>query len=126
MVRCPVGALPDALLRLSGELADLGPLIASARVLIAPSIEPVRPAVAEFDFSDFFEKYVIFQINEPRTDWLEPDADWIAGMVRLEPEPLRQPEIGEAARLHLSYTPHDLVVLDWAAGKHPAGSPSGR
>ena len=116
MVHCPVRATPDALLRLAGELADLGPLIASARALIAPSIERVRPAVTEFDFSDIFEEYVIFQINEPRTDWLERDAAWIAGLVRLEPEPLSQAEIGEATRLHLSYTPHDLVVLDWAAG----------
>ena len=116
MVHCPVRATPDALLRLAGELADLGPLIASARALIAPSIERVRPAVTEFDFSDIFEEYVVFQINEPRTNWLERDAAWIAGLVRLEPEPLSQAEIGEATRLHLSYTPHDLVVLDWAAG----------
>ena len=41
---------------------------------------------------------------------------WIAGLVRLESEPLSREEIHEATRLSLSYTPSDLVVLDWAAG----------
>jgi hypothetical protein len=116
MVHCPVRATPDELLRLAGELADPVPLTASARALVAPSLERVRPAVTEFDLSDLFEEYVVFQLHNLRTDWLQKDAAWVAGLVRLEPESLSEHEIGEATRLHLSYTPNDLVVLDWAAG----------
>ena len=36
--------------------------------------------------------------------------------MRLESEPLSRDEVREATRLSLSYTPNDLVVLDWAAG----------
>ena len=62
------------------------------------------------------EEYIVFQLWERRTDWLEDRADWIAGLVRLESEPLSPDEVREATRLSLSYTPNDLVVLDWAAG----------
>ena len=40
-----------------------------------------------FELSDLSEEYVVFQINDARADWLETHADWIAGLVRLEPEP---------------------------------------
>ena len=36
--------------------------------------------------------------------------------MRLESDPLSRDEVREATRLSLSYTPDDLVVLDWAAG----------
>src|SRR5262249_23774435 len=47
---------------------------------------------------------------------VEDHAAWIAGLVRLENQPLSQGEVREATRLSLAYTPTDLVVLDWAAG----------
>jgi hypothetical protein len=107
---------PDELSRLAGSLADSTTLSASARALIAPTLERIRPVVVEFDLSDMVEEYFVFQLHDIRTDWLERDAAWVAGLVRLEQEPLSQLEIIEATRLNLSYTPHDLVVLDWAAG----------
>jgi hypothetical protein len=116
MVHTPVQVTPDELLRLAGELADLAPVAVSMRALIAPILERVRPAVTQFDLREMIEEYVVFQLQDLRTDWLERDAAWIAGLVRLEPEPLSEREVNEATRLNLSYTPHDLVVLDWAAG----------
>jgi hypothetical protein len=62
------------------------------------------------------EEYIVFQLGERRRDWLETHAGWIAGLVRLEAEPLSEAEVREATKLSLSYTPTDLVVLDWAAG----------
>ena len=62
------------------------------------------------------EEYIVFQLWEHQGKWLEDRAPWIAGLVRLESEPLAPEEIREATRLSLSYTPNDLVVLDWAAG----------
>jgi hypothetical protein len=115
-VQCPVRMTPDDLSRLAGSLAESTTLSASARALIAPTLERLRPAVAEFALSDIFEEYFVFQLHGTRTNWLEHDAAWVAGLVRVEQEPLSQHEIAEATRLHLSYTPDDLVVLDWAAG----------
>ena len=114
--RFPLRATPPALLQLAGALAEPAPLNEAARQLLAPWIERLRPAVYDFAPSTMSEEYIVFQLGEPRTHWLEQHADWIAGLIRLESEPLSRDEVNEATRLALSYTPTDLVVLDWAAG----------
>ena len=83
---------------------------------LAPGSSGCAPAVYDFSMSSMSEEYIVFQLGEPRSRWLENHADWIAGLIRLESEPLSQDEVSEATRLALSYTPTDLVVLDWAAG----------
>jgi len=115
-VQFPMKATPSALLALAGRLAEPAPLTESARRLLAPWIERIRPAVYDFAVSDMSEEYIVFQLRESRTMWLEDRAGWLAGLVRLEAEPLSLDEVREATRLSLSYTPDDLVVLDWAAG----------
>jgi hypothetical protein len=115
-VEFPLSATPPALLQLAGRLAEPAPLHEAARELLAPWIERLRPAVYDFSVSSMSEEYIVFQLGERRTGWLERHAGWIAGLVRLEAEPLSQAEVREATKLALSYTPTDLVVLDWAAG----------
>ncbi len=115
-VRFPLKTSPLGLLDLAGRLAEPAALTEAARRLLAPWLEQIRPAVQDFEISDLSEEYVVFQLWESQRDWLEHQADWIAGLVRLESEPLSRDEIREATRLSLSYTPSDLVVLDWAAG----------
>jgi hypothetical protein len=111
-VRMTTGELTN----LAGALSDTAPLNAAARRVIGPWIERIRPAVYGFELSDLAEEYIIFQLNEVRAGWLENQADWIARLVRLEAGPLSRDEVAEATRLSLSYTPDDLVTLDWAAG----------
>jgi hypothetical protein len=115
-VRFPLVATPSSLLQLAGALAEPAPLNEAARLLLGPWIERLRPAVYDFSMSSMSEEYIVFQLGEPRSRWLEDHADWIAGLIRLESEPLSRDEVREATRLALSYTPTDLVVLDWAAG----------
>jgi hypothetical protein len=115
-VQFPVSATPEGLLGLAGNLAEPAALNESARQLLAPWIERLRPAVFDFSPSEMSEEYIVFQLGERRAGWLHDHAAWIAGLVRLEAEPLSEAEVREATRLALSYTPTDLVVLDWAAG----------
>jgi len=115
-VQFPIEATPTQILQLAGRLADPAALNEAARHLIVPWIEKLQPAVYDFSFSSMSEEYIIFQLNEWRTEWLEQRASWIAGLVRLESEPLSHAEVREATRLAMAYTPADLVVLDWAAG----------
>jgi hypothetical protein len=115
VVQFPVRMSPDELLALAGALAEPAGLIAEARRLVAPWVERVRPAVAGFEPSEIGEEFVVFQMGDARADWLAGHAGWIAGLVRLEPGPLSRAEVAEATRLSLSYTPDDLVTLDWAA-----------
>src|SRR3954452_1723038 len=115
-VQFPLEATADSLLELAGRLAEPAPLTEAARALLAPWIERLRPAVYDFAVSSMSEEYIVFQLGERRSDWLKTHAGWIAGLVRLEAEPLSDAEVREATKLALSYTPTDLVVLDWAAG----------
>jgi hypothetical protein len=115
-IQFPIRMTPADLLALAGELAEPAALNASARRLVTPWIERVRPAVLGFEPSELGEEYIVFQVAVARADWLQRQADWIAGLVRLEAGPLSRAEIAEATRLSLSYTPDDLVTLDWAAG----------
>jgi hypothetical protein len=112
----PLAIAPETLSRLAGELAEATELNSKARALVTPWIERLEPAVEGFEVSDLSEEYIIFQVEDARADWLETRSDWISGLVRLESEPLSRHEVGEATRLSLSYTPNDLVTLDWAAG----------
>jgi hypothetical protein len=115
-VQFPVSTTPTALLALADRLAEPAPLTEAARRLLAPWLERIRTAVYDFVVSEMSEEYIVFQLREPRGKWLEDHADWIAGLVRLDSGPLSREEVREATRLSLSYTPDDLVVLDWAAG----------
>jgi hypothetical protein len=115
-VQFPVKTTAAALLALAGSLAEPAPLTEAARRLLAPWLERIRPAVYDFAVSEMSEEYIVFQLWEPRCQLLADHASWIAGLVRLESEPLSAEEVREATRSSLSYTPNDLVVLDWAAG----------
>jgi hypothetical protein len=115
-IAIPARATPVELLSFAVELAEPTPLTAWARALIAPLLERLHPAIAGFELSDLSEEYVVFQLGEVESNWLQRHADWVAGLVRLEPIPLSTQEVQEATRLHISYAPNDLVVLDWAAG----------
>lgn len=116
MVQFSVRATPEELLELAGDLADPAPLNTAARLVVNPWIERLRPVVDGFEVSDLSEEYVVFQLGEVRPDWIAANTDWIARLIRLESSPLSVAEVREATRLGFSYTPDDLVMLDWAAG----------
>lgn len=116
VLRFPVRMTADALLALAADLAEPTPLTAAARLVIAPWIERIRPVVIGFEVSDLSEEFVVFQLPAAGQDWLDRHADWVAGLIRLETDRLSADEVREATRLRLSYTPDDVVVLDWAAG----------
>ena len=116
MVQFSVRGTTDELRELAGHLADTGPLVAAARLVVSPWVERLQPVVDGFEVSDLSEEYVIFQLGDVSAGWVEAHTDWIAGLIRLEADPLSVGEIHEATRLRLSYTPDDLVMLDWAAG----------
>ena len=78
------------------------------------------PAIQQPNWSDLTEEYFVFQL--PPDDALPPPAEllaqhgaWLAGLVRLEDEPLSREEIDEALRMRISYSPRDLFVPEWSA-----------
>jgi hypothetical protein len=51
----------------------------------------------------------------PPQELLNSHAAWLAGLARLEHEPLSLDEIAESLRLRISYAPDDLLVPEWSA-----------
>ena len=109
-------ATPEAMSLALGELAEPASWTESARAIVAPWVDRLRPTIVGYEWSPLSEEYVVFQLGEVTPHWLAEHADWVAGLVRLEAGPLSAEERREAIRLAISYTPSDLVVLDWAAG----------
>ncbi len=115
----------DALRRLAGGLAEPTALVAAARTALDPLHQRLLPAIKDPLWSDeLSEEYFVFQLPPgpplPSAAKLldcagSGPADWLAGLVRLEAGPLSAEEVAEALRLHLSYSPDDLFVPDWAA-----------
>jgi len=112
---------PDALARLAGWLADPGFLVKLARAALDPPYRQLLPAIQNPNWQDdLSEEYFVFHLEpedcpSPAATILQAREAWLAGLVRLESGPLSREEIAEALRLHLSYSPDDLFVADWAA-----------
>lgn len=115
-IAVPLRLTPAELTTLAGDLADSNPLNTAARLIVSPWLERLKSSVINFAPGELTEEYIIFQLGQVEPGWLEQNAAWVAGLVRLEPGPLSVSEIQEAIRRHISYAPNDLVVLDWAAG----------
>lgn len=114
--------LPAARLRhLAGWLADPEPVLRAARAALQSLYGKLLPAVLNPLWKDdLSEEYFVFQLDPEAIPvqtplLLGPHAAWLAGLLRLEAEPLSQEEIDEALRLHISYSPRDLLIPDWAS-----------
>lgn len=120
-VHVPFHLPAAALTRLAGWLAEPSSLVRAARSALEPVHHKLLPAIQNPLWKDHpSEEYFVFQL--PPSDVLPPpeqlltlQAGWLAGLLRLEAGLLSSEEVGEASRLHLSYSPDDLFLCDWAA-----------
>jgi hypothetical protein len=111
----------DSLRRLANRLANPVPVVQAARSALEPLYHRLLPAIQNPQWKDnLSEEYFVFQMISG-DGGLAPDllrsthASWLAGLLRLEDGPLSNGEVAEVLRLHLSYSPDDLLVLDWAS-----------
>jgi hypothetical protein len=112
-------APPDALLRLAGHLAQPESWISAACAALKPLYAELLPAIDDPKWNEeLSEEYFVFQFapGEPLpVDRNRPDeSDWLAGLVRLDAEPLSANEVAEATRHYMTYYPWDLFIADWA------------
>jgi hypothetical protein len=115
----PRGELRDLAARLADPHTALA-IMHTARALLEPLYHRLLPAIARPAWRDnFWEEYFVFQFAP--CEQLCPDAlladhaGWLAGLLRLENEPLSDQEVAEALRLTLRYRKDDILVPDWAA-----------
>jgi hypothetical protein len=112
---------PERLRTLAGGLADSAPVVKAARSALEPLHQKLLPAIqSPLWKDDLTEEYFVFQLLPetcpiPAATVLQSQAEMVASLVRLESGPLSKEEVAEALRLHLSYSPDDLFVADWAA-----------
>jgi len=109
-----------AVTRLAGWLADSAPLIRASRAAAEPLHRQLLPAIHGPHWDPaLYEEYLIFQLApscpfEPAF-LLDGGARWLASLAHLEAGELSDEEVREAVGSHLSYSPADLFVPDWAA-----------
>jgi hypothetical protein len=121
--RVPFRMTAAELSALAGHLsapATGAALVQAARAAVQPLHDKLLPAIDGPQWrDDLWEEYFVFQF--PPGEPLTPDvllgerAGWLAGLLRLEDQPLSAEEAAEAVRLPLRYGRHDLFLPDWAA-----------
>jgi hypothetical protein len=107
-------------LQLAASLAEPAPFLAAARSAVEPLHASLLPTIRDPEWrEDLSEEYFVFRLppGNPLVagDLLTDRGGWLANLVRLESGRLSAEEVAEALRLHLSYSPDDLFVPDWAA-----------
>ncbi|MFO0843746.1 MAG: hypothetical protein U0797_15355 [Gemmataceae bacterium] len=116
--------LPRHELRLlAARLNDPEPslqIVQAAREAVEPLYHKLQPAISKPAWDRALsEEYFVFQFTPAAN--VSPDAllgdhaDWLAGLLRLEDEPLSAQEVTEALRLTLRYGADDLFIPDWGA-----------
>ncbi len=116
----PVSLSVTDLTRLAVCLADSDRLVEPAKRAAQPLFERLRPAIQQVAFSPLTEEYVVFQLPPgpllpSPDDLLQRNSEWVAGLARLENEPLSDDEVAAALHSFLSYSPRDLFVPEWSA-----------
>lgn len=118
-IHIPIRLSAESLRVLAGSLCDPSEQVEQVQRAVQPLFHALQPAIHRPVWSPIAEEYFVFQLDpipgKSPVDLLEEDGAWVAGIVRLESEPLSAGETAEALRLRLGYLPNDLFVPDWAA-----------
>lgn len=119
-VRIELEMAPDEWVRLAGQLAETSPMAAALRQALRPTFDRLGPAMTRPCWGDLSEEYFVFEFAPgaglpPPERLLAEHGAWLAALLRLEAEPLSASEVGEALRMSLTYTPHDLFLAEWSA-----------
>jgi hypothetical protein len=119
MLEIPFHLGAPELTQLAGALSDPSRFLQAARDALAPIYHRLEPAIENPAWLELNEDYFVFQLFPDSTPapahLLAQYPGWLAGLVRLESDPLSESEIAEALRLRLSYSPNDLIITDWPA-----------
>ena len=119
-MRIPFNLAAAELTRLAASLSETEPLVHFARGASESLYRHLLPAIERPAWSDLSEEYFVFHfaadgaLPEPEM-LLAGSRSWLAGLLRLEAGPLSAEEIDESLRLRLSYSPRDLLIVEWSA-----------
>lgn len=127
--RVPFEASLAELARLSSALYDHVGLLGAARARAAEIAEAIRPALSGERMSDVYEQYAVFDFagfepGLPAAELLAKDdvRQSLAQILRAEERVLSESRVGDALRLSISYSPDDLLIVDWSTALAVGGS----
>jgi hypothetical protein len=122
-LQMPFAAPRRDLRALAASLAEPPTALAvmqAARAVLEPLYHKLLPAITyPLWRENFWEEYFVFRF--PPGPAVVPElllgaeAEWLAGLLRLEDEPLSEQEVAEALRYTLRYGRDDVFIPDWAA-----------
>src|SRR5262245_9810568 len=122
-LQLPFAAPRHELRDLAARLAEPPTALAimqTARGALEPLFHKLLPAIANPAWREnFWEEYYVFQF--PPGPAVTPEAllgdhaSWLAGLLRLEGDPLSDQEVAEALRHTLRYGLRDVFIPDWGA-----------
>ncbi len=109
---------PGDLSHLASCLSKTESLRQAAVAVLRPLYDQLLPAIHNPIWGGMAEEYFVFEFSPDQLSVetiLTEASDWLAGLVRLDAEPLFVEEVAEALRQHIRYGRNDLFVADWAA-----------
>ena len=138
-LRVPFALPPEALIRVADALAEPTDVLCSVRNVLQEVYNRLVPAIRDPYWQDSLsEEYFVFQLDPDERLLvnldLSSEARSLAALLRLESGALSDEEVAEALRLHIRYSPKDLLIPDWAsavlidrvrAGRRAAPAPTG-
>ena len=119
-IEVPFHLTPAQLTRLAAWLADPLPLVLQMRSTLTSLYQQLKPAIGKAEWrEDLSEEYLVFKFPpSPALDpgtLLKQHTPWLASLLALDSNALSGEETADAVRLHVSYSPNDLFLADWAA-----------
>lgn len=127
--RVPFDATLAELNALSSALYDHAGLLGAARRRVEELAETLRPAFSGERSRDVYEQYVVFDFASfepplPARELLEKAElrHALAQILRSEERRLSESRVEDALRLSISYSPDDLLVVDWSTAVAAGGS----
>src|SRR5262249_51995181 len=116
-LRVPFHLTLPQLTRLAGWLAEPAEVVQASRTALTPLHERLRRTIAKPQWrEELSEEFYVFELPpgaalDPPT-LLTDHASWLAGLLLLDAGALSEEEVADAVRLHISYTPQDLLLAD--------------
>jgi hypothetical protein len=127
--RVPFDATLAELNALSSALYDHDGLLGAARRRVEELVETLRPAFSGERSREVYEQYVVFDFASfepplPVRELLEKAElrHALAQILRSEERRLSESRVEDALRLSISYSPDDLLVVDWSTAVAAGGS----
>jgi hypothetical protein len=108
------------LLGLSEALYENPTLLADSRRRVEHLVAAIHSAVSRPCIADVVEPYFVYEIAAlavptPLATLVAAHARELAQVLRSEPAPLSDQEVGDALACRISYGPDDLTLIDWDA-----------